>query len=176
MINKLALRKVRDTILSLSKMRVLALRHNIFKNFGKSLTLGALVVQLGATSSTVFAHDDNHEAERMTPDVIKMFDGFKPPHHPEFKGKVPPPPNTVKGVRANAKEGDYALLRGFFIERLDETTFLFKDENGDSLNVSFEGVQIPLDLTFNYPYFLWGCVLENDETTLIQAQFLSPKQ
>ena len=103
------------------------LKNNLFtlsKILTKNLTLGALVVQLGATSSTVFAHDDNHEAERMTPDVIKMFDGFKPPHHPEFKGKVPPPPNTVKGVRANAKEGDYALLRGFFIERLDETTLI----------------------------------------------------
>ena len=145
---------------------------NCYKTkFFKNLALSFFSIVL--FTNCVKAHDDRINGFPKNPDELSFLENIK--HHQNLKDKMPPPPNTVKGVKENAKEGDYSLLRGVFTRKLEKYIFEFKDEKGDSLEVSFEGVQIPLDLTFNYPYFLWGCVLKNDEVTVIQAQFLSPK-
>ena len=85
------------------------------------------------------------------------------------------PPNTIAGLKKSAKIGDYALLRGQFVRKFEDDIFEFADDSKKAIFVSFEGVKVPQDLSFGYEYFLWGQVLENDKTTVLQALFLSPK-
>lgn len=87
----------------------------------------------------------------------------------------PAPPNTIAGIKKSAKTGDYALLRGQFVRKFEDDIFEFADDSKKAIFVSFEGVKVPQDLSFGYEYFLWGQVLENDKTTVLQALFLSPK-
>ena len=93
---------------------------------------------------------------------------------PEHMPK-PAPPNTIAGLKKSAKAGDYALLRGQFVRKFEDDIFEFADDSKKAIFVSFEGVKVPQDLSFGYEYFLWGQVLENDKTTVLQALFLSPK-
>ena len=83
--------------------------------------------------------------------------------------------NTIAGLKKSAKTGDYALLRGQFVRKFEDDIFEFADDSKKAIFVSFEGVKVPQDLSFGYEYFLWGQVLENDKTTVLQALFLSPK-
>lgn len=102
------------------------------------------------------AHDNEHTLEQE--------------HMPK-----PSPPNTIAGLKKSAKTGDYALLRGQFVRKFEDDIFEFADDSKKAIFVSFEGVKVPQDLSFGYEYFLWGQVLENDKTTVLQALFLSPK-
>ena len=102
------------------------------------------------------AHDNEHALEQE--------------HMPK-----PSPPNTIAGLKKSAKTGDYALLRGQFVRKFEDDIFEFADDSKKAIFVSFEGVKVPQDLSFGYEYFLWGQVLENDKTTVLQALFLSPK-
>lgn len=95
--------------------------------------------------------------------------------HPAEGFSKPVPPNTVAGLKKSAKIGDYALLRGQFVRRFEDDVFEFSDDSKKAIFVSFEGVKVPQDLSFGYEYFLWGQVLENDKSTVLQALFLSPK-
>jgi uncharacterized protein YdeI (BOF family) len=96
------------------------------------------------------------------------------PLTPEHMPK-PAPPNTIAGLKKAAKAGDYALLRGQFVRKFEDDIFEFADESKKAIFVTFEGVKVPSDLSFGYEYFLWGQVLENDKSTVLQALFLSPK-
>ncbi len=88
----------------------------------------------------------------------------------------PEAPNTIKGVKGAAKVGDYVLLRGRFVRELDANIYEFHDDENEALIVSFEGVVVPSDFTFNYEYFLWGIISQNDKLTKLDAKSLSPKR
>ncbi|MGN0893604.1 MAG: hypothetical protein ACI4ND_01225 [Succinivibrio sp.] len=92
------------------------------------------------------------------------------------KAKKRSAPNTIAGTKKAAKEGDYVLLKGHFVKQVDEVIFEFADDSSQALFVTFEGVKIPDDLSSNYEYFLWGQIIRNDKTTILQALFLSDKR
>lgn len=88
----------------------------------------------------------------------------------------PEAPNTIKGIKKAAKLGDFVLLRGRFVRELDANIYEFHDDENEALIVSFEGVIVPKDFTFNYEYFLWGVISQNDKLTKLDAKSLSPKR
>ena len=95
--------------------------------------------------------------------------------HPHENIPMPTPPNSVAGLKKTAKIGDYALLRGQFVRKFEDDIFEFADDSKKAIFVTFEGVKVPQDLSFGYEYFLWGQVIENGKSTVMQALFLSPK-
>ncbi|MGN1280484.1 MAG: hypothetical protein ACI4UM_01075 [Succinivibrio sp.] len=86
------------------------------------------------------------------------------------------PPNTIAGTKKVARVGDYVLLKGYFVKQVDDVIFEFSDDSAHALFVTFEGVKIPDNLSSNYEYFLWGQILRNDKTTILQALFLSDRK
>ena len=65
-------------------------------------------------------------------------------------------PNTIKGLMENGREGDFALLRGFFVKKLDENSFSFMDDNHDVLNVILIDQKLQTEIYANQRYFIWG--------------------
>lgn len=124
--------------------------------FQRYLNLFSTAIFMSSFALVSNAHDNEHTLEQE--------------HMPK-----PSPPNTIAGLKKSAKTGDYALLRGQFVRKFEDDIFEFADDSKKAIFVSFEGVKVPQDLSFGYEYFLWGQVLENDKTTVLQALFLSPK-
>ena len=86
------------------------------------------------------------------------------------------PPNTVKGVRHQAKDGDFALLRGKFTQQKESDLFSFTDDGRHFIDVRFDQGAVPSDFTLNSPYFLWGQMQKHfGERGTLHAVFLSPK-
>jgi hypothetical protein len=92
----------------------------------------------------------------------------------DLEFKKPNPPNSVKGVLENAKELDYVLLCGSFVEIIDRENYKFSDDKGNKIIVYFAGGIIPEDLTLNYEYYLWGQIIERQNNKVLHALVISP--
>lgn len=85
-------------------------------------------------------------------------------------------PNTVKGVRHQAKDGDFALLRGKFTQQKESELFSFTDDGRHFIDVRFDQGSVPSDFVLNSPYFLWAQMHKSfGERGTLQAVFLSPR-
>lgn len=88
----------------------------------------------------------------------------------------PDAPNSVKGVKNVAKEGDYVLLRGVFVRRADAGVYEFHDDAGDGLFIDLGKSFVLNERFFNTSeFFIWGTVKNNDKTTTIEAISMSAK-
>ncbi len=86
----------------------------------------------------------------------------------------PSPPNTVKGVLKNGREGDFCMLRGMFLEKVADFTFTFQDEEGTQVEVRFKPEAGLARLMLQREYFLWASVRKDSLKTYLLAQLFSP--
>ncbi|MCR5536641.1 MAG: hypothetical protein K6F05_04415 [Succinivibrio sp.] len=84
------------------------------------------------------------------------------------------PPNTVKGVLKTAREGDYCLLRGVFLNKISDFTFAFQDDEGTSVEVRFKPEAGLATLFLEREYFLWATVEKEHRKTFLKAQIFAP--
>lgn len=85
--------------------------------------------------------------------------------------------NSVHGVCQHAHDGDFALLRGHFIQIKDDTVFTFTDDDEHKIEVRFDEGSVPRDFELGYEYYLWGQMhKETFSRSYLQAVFLSPKK
>lgn len=82
--------------------------------------------------------------------------------------------NTIKGVLANAKNGDYVLLDGQFVKKKDEYTYIFSDLSNNkqsAMNVIISDPHIvPLE---NAKYLIWGTYQKTLLKKVIDIEFIS---
>lgn len=102
--------------------------------------------------------------------LAEMPTGFDP----QFS--KPAAPNSIAGLKKNAKENDYALLRGEFVERIDENTFIFQDEKHGQCRVVFVTGTVPPDLSKNYEYFIWTRITKTGSDLTLLALSISSRR
>ena len=83
------------------------------------------------------------------------------------------PPNTIQGVKKQARDGDYVLLKGTFISKVDAGIYEFHDEAKDAIFVDFGEAYALNDLFFNREFFIWGTVQRSGKNVIIKAISLS---
>lgn len=86
----------------------------------------------------------------------------------------PAAPNTVRGVLKAAKAGDYCLVRGIFLEKLDDYAFMFSDEDGGTVEVRFKPEAGLSKIFLKREYFVWATVEQDFRHTYLLAQLFTP--
>ncbi len=87
----------------------------------------------------------------------------------------PEPPNSIKGLQENGKDGDYVLLMGRFVKKLSDTDYLFEDHKKDQIKVVFTNLIVPADFELNINYVIWTQILKTGMSAKLNMQLLSPK-
>ena len=84
-------------------------------------------------------------------------------------------PNRIKGIKKNAKVGDFVMLKGRFVRKVDTNILEFTDDGKQAVLVNFEdGRDINL-IKAQIEYELWGKVIRNDKLTFVDALNISVK-
>ena len=84
-------------------------------------------------------------------------------------------PNSIKGIKKNAKVGDFVMLKGRFVRKVDTNILEFTDDGKQAVLVNFEdGRDINL-IKAQIEYELWGKVIRNDKLTFVDALNISLK-
>lgn len=84
-------------------------------------------------------------------------------------------PNSIKGIKKNAKVGDFVMLKGRFVRKVDTNILEFTDDGKQAVLVNFEdGRDINL-IKAQIEYELWGKVIRNDKLTFVDAVSLMKK-
>ena len=84
-------------------------------------------------------------------------------------------PNSIKGIKKNAKVGDFVMLKGRFVRKVDTNILEFTDDGKQAVLVNFEdGRDINL-IKAQIEYELWGKVIRNDKLTFVDALNISVK-
>ena len=84
-------------------------------------------------------------------------------------------PNSIKGIKKNAKGGDFVMLKGRFVRKVDTNILEFTDDGKQAVLVNFEdGRDINL-IKAQIEYELWGKVIRNDKLTFVDALNISVK-
>lgn len=85
-------------------------------------------------------------------------------------------PNSVKGVKTHAKDGDFVLLEGMFsaVKKGNDQVFYLKDAQGDAIEVDITNSNNTTEPTSDVPYFLWGQVKTSWFNTSISAIEYTP--
>lgn len=84
-------------------------------------------------------------------------------------------PNSIKGIKKNAKVGDFVMLKGRFVRKVDTNILEFTDDGKQAVLVNFEdGRDINL-IKAQIEYELWGKVIRNDKLTFVDALNISIK-
>ncbi len=84
-------------------------------------------------------------------------------------------PNSIKGVKDNAKDGDHVLLQGVFTGEDDgEGSYTFEDKDKNKIQVSIHTEN--LTLIANSPYFIWGNVKKSLFNCSIELIYISDPQ
>lgn len=104
------------------------------------------------------------------PAVAQMPTGF------DTKFSKPAAPNFIDGIKKNAREDDFALIRGEFVDKIDDLTFIFQDERQGQCKIVFAEGSVPLDLSKNHEYFLWTRVVKAGSDLTLQALSISAKR
>ena len=85
-------------------------------------------------------------------------------------------PNSVRGFKHGALDGDYAILRGKFTSQKEPFLFSFTDDGRHFIDVKFAPGSLPADFMFNANYFLWGRMEKSfGSDPVIRAESLSPR-
>lgn len=88
---------------------------------------------------------------------------------PEFTNRQQIKPNTIIGIKNNAKVGDFVMLRGKFVRKVDTNILEFTDNGKQAVFVNFENdKQIHLIHSLR-EYELWGKVVRNNKLTFVDA-------
>lgn len=88
---------------------------------------------------------------------------------PEFTNRQQIKPNTIIGIKNNAKVGDFVMLRGKFVRKVDTNILEFTDDGKQAVFVNFENdKQIHLIHSLR-EYELWGKVVRNNKLTFVDA-------
>lgn len=80
-------------------------------------------------------------------------------------------PNTINGVLHNSKNDDYVLLQGKFIDKLDETTYIFEDINADTIKIIIENKDLNIYKDANY--MIWCTVEKGLFSTKLNVELIS---
>ncbi len=85
-------------------------------------------------------------------------------------------PNSIKGVKTHAKDGDFVVLEGMFsaVEHGGSKVFYLQDAAGDQIEVDISGSNNATDPQGDVPYFLWGQVKTSWFDTSISAIEYTP--
>ena len=82
-------------------------------------------------------------------------------------------PNSIKGIKKNAKVGDFVMLKGRFVRKVDTNILEFTDDGKQAVLVNFEdGRDINL-IKAQIEYELWGKVIRNDKLTFVDVVSLA---
>ena len=88
---------------------------------------------------------------------------------PEFTYRQQIQPNSIIGIKNNAKVGDFVMLRGKFVRKVDTNILEFTDDGKQAVFVNFENdKQIHLIHSLR-EYELWGKVVRNNKLTFVEA-------
>ena len=88
---------------------------------------------------------------------------------PEFANRQQIQPNSIIGIKNNAKVGDFVMLRGKFVRKVDTNILEFTDDGKQAVFVNFENdKQIHLIHSLR-EYELWGKVVRNNKLTFVDA-------
>lgn len=88
---------------------------------------------------------------------------------PEFTYRQQIQPNSITGIKNNAKVGDFVMLRGKFVRKVDTNILEFTDNGKQAVFVNFENdKQIHLIHSLR-EYELWGKVVRNNKLTFVDA-------
>ena len=88
---------------------------------------------------------------------------------PEFTYRQQIQPNSITGIKNNAKVGDFVMLRGKFVRKVDTNILEFTDDGKQAVFLNFENdKQIHLIHSLR-EYELWGKVVRNNKLTFVDA-------
>lgn len=85
-------------------------------------------------------------------------------------------PNSIKGVKTRAKDGDFVVLEGTFtlVQQGSDKIYFLKDAKGDSIEVDISSSNNAAEPVSDVPYFLWGQVKTSWFDTFISAIEYTP--
>lgn len=84
-------------------------------------------------------------------------------------------PNTVLGVKENAKDGDHVLLQGIFTGENDgKGNYTFEDKDKNKIQISIHTDN--LTIMTNNTYFIWGNVKKSLFDCYIELIYISDPQ
>ena len=84
-------------------------------------------------------------------------------------------PNSIKAIKKNAKVGDFVMLKGRFVRKVDTNVLEFTDDGKQAVLVNFEDGKDTDFIKAQIEYELWGKVIRNDKLTFVDAVSLSKK-
>ena len=84
-------------------------------------------------------------------------------------------PNSIKGIKKNAKVGDFVMLKGRFVRKVDTNILEFTDDGKQAVLVNFEDGRDINIIKAQIEYELWGKVIRNDKLTFVDALNISVK-
>ena len=84
-------------------------------------------------------------------------------------------PNSISGIKKNAKVGDFVMLKGRFVRKVDTNVLEFTDDGKQAVLVNFEDVKEINFIKAQIEYELWGKVIRNDKLTFVDALNISVK-
>ena len=84
-------------------------------------------------------------------------------------------PNSISGIKKIAKVGDFVMLKGRFVRKVDTNVLEFTDDGKQAVLVNFEDVKEINFIKAQIEYELWGKVIRNDKLTFVDAVSLSKK-
>ena len=88
---------------------------------------------------------------------------------PSYTNRQQIQPNSIIGIKNNAKVGDFVMLRGKFVRKVDTNILEFTDDGKQAVFVNFENdKQIHLIHSLR-EYELWGKVVRNNKLTFVDA-------
>ena len=82
-------------------------------------------------------------------------------------------PNSINGVKKNAKIGDFVMLKGRFVRKVDTNVLEFTDDGKQAVLVNFEDNKAVDFIKAQIEYELWGKIIRNDKLTFVDAVSLS---
>ena len=82
-------------------------------------------------------------------------------------------PNSISGIKKNAKVGDFVMLKGRFVRKVDTNVLEFTDDGKQAVLVNFEDVKEINFIKAQIEYELWGKISRNDKLTFVDVVSLA---
>lgn len=82
-------------------------------------------------------------------------------------------PNSISGIKKNAKVGDFVMLKGRFVRKVDTNVLEFTDDGKQAVLVNFEDSKDTDFIKAQIEYELWGKIIRNDKLTFVDAVSLA---
>ncbi|MDY5188421.1 MAG: hypothetical protein SPF26_02910 [Succinivibrio sp.] len=82
-------------------------------------------------------------------------------------------PNSISGIKKNAKVGDFVMLKGRFVRKVDTNVLEFTDDGKQAVLVNFRDSKDMDFIRAQIEYEIWGKIIRNDKLTFVVAVSLS---